>query len=93
MISLDRPSEDIYWFSGAVTYQLANVLFILLLAVLVRLYFAQSTIEKCLLLTASGLLVLFVVGSNETIIIPTTFVLASLLWLSLFKDEKHIRSL
>jgi Family of unknown function (DUF6056) len=75
LLSLDRPSEVIYWFSGAVTYQLANVLFTLVLATLVRLYFAKTRAKKFFLLAASMLLVFLIIGHNETVMAVTISVL------------------
>jgi uncharacterized protein DUF6056 len=71
LVSLDRPSEVLYWLSASVSYQLANVLVTLLLATLIHFYFAKTKAKKFFLFTASGLLVLLVVGLNEVIMAVT----------------------
>jgi hypothetical protein len=71
LVSLDAPNETIYWMSGAVTYHLANAVFVLFLAALIHLYFCRSKIRKYLLLAASGVLLAWLIGSNETLLLPT----------------------
>ena len=68
---LPSTAEGFYWFSGAWVYQTANIFFMLLLALLIRL---QSGIGKttkyfCLLLAA--LLSVCVIGCNEISLIIT----------------------
>jgi hypothetical protein len=92
LVSLDRPSEVVYWFSGSITYQVANVFFTLLLAVLVRLYFAQSITEKCFFFVTSVAFLLFIVGCNETILVTTLAMLAFSMFLVWSQTEKHTGS-
>ena len=71
LVSLDRPSEVLYWLSASVTYQLANVLVTIWLATLIHFYFAKTKAKKFFLFTASGLLLLLVVGLNEVMMAVT----------------------
>ena len=81
LVSLDRPSEVLYWLSASVSYQFANSLAALFLATLIHFYFAKTKAKKFFLFTASAVLVLLVVGCNEVIMAVTlaflgTFVLS-----------------
>ena len=92
LISLDRPGEVIYWFSGSVTYQLANVLLILLLAILIRLYFAETSAKKFVLFTASAVLMVLIIGHNETAMAVTLSSLALVVvCLNLSHDKDRFR--
>jgi hypothetical protein len=89
LVSLDRPSEVLYWLSASVSYQLGNVLVTILLATLIYFYFAKTKAKKFFLFTASGLLVLLVIGHNEVIMAVTLFFLGlSVLSLS-FSDYEN----
>jgi hypothetical protein len=93
LLSLDKPSEVIYWFSGAITYQLANVLFTLFLATLVSLFFAKTRVRRFLLLTASLLLLLLIVGLNETSMVLALSTLGlSVLYLFSSHNEEPAKS-
>jgi hypothetical protein len=70
----------------------ANVFFTLLLAVLVRLYFAQSISEKCFFFVTSVAFVLFIVGCNETILVTTLAMLAFSMFWVWSQTEKHTGS-
>ena len=75
LVGLEQPSQVIYWLTGSVNYQLANVLFTLLLAVLIRCYAATTRVEKAFWFTTSVALVVLIVGHNETTMVLTLGVL------------------
>ena len=75
LVGLEQPSQVIYWLTGSVNYQLANVLFTLLLAVLIRCYAATRRVEKAFWFTTSVALVVLIVGHNETTMVLTLGVL------------------
>ena len=90
LVSLDRPSEVLYWLSASISYQLANVLVTIFLATLIYLYFAKTKAKKLFLFSTSGLLVLLIVGCNEvTMAITVSFLgLAVLsLWFSHYENR------
>jgi hypothetical protein len=92
LISLDRPGEVIYWFSGSVTYPLANVLLTLWLAILIRLYFAETSAKKFVLFTASAVLMVLIIGHNETAMAVTLSSLALVVvCLNLSHDKDRFR--
>ncbi|MEP7170222.1 MAG: hypothetical protein ABI855_12690, partial [Bacteroidota bacterium] len=66
-------SEGIYWLSGSITYQLANVLSILLFCFIIKL--VQT--KKIEFLIKSVLLSFAVIGSNETSMLIVVFLLVS----------------
>lgn len=70
---LPSMSETIYWLAGGITYQLGNSLYVLLLAVLIKLHRGEATTR---LVAAAGLLVLVIAGLNETIMLLQTMSLA-----------------
>jgi Family of unknown function (DUF6056) len=76
LVGLEQPSQVIYWLTGAVNYQLANVLFALMLAVLIRCYAARTRVEKAFWFATSVALVVLIVGHNETTMVLTLGVLA-----------------
>ena len=93
LVSLDRPSEVLYWLSASVSYQLANVLVTILLATLIHFYFAKTKAKKFFLFTASGLLVVLVVGCNEaTMAITLSFLGLSVLSLCFSHYENRTSS-
>ena len=92
LVSLDRPSEVLYWLS-ALSYQLPNVLVTILLATLIHFYFAKTKAKKFFLFTASGLLVVLVVGCNEaTMAITLSFLGLSVLSLCFSHYENRTSS-
>ncbi len=63
-------SEGFYWLSGAMAYQLGNILFILLIAILC-LMFRTSSQCRCFIYTAiASLLAACIVAINEIFILP-----------------------
>jgi Family of unknown function (DUF6056) len=93
LVSLDRPSEVLYWLSASVSYQLANSLVTMLLTTLIHFYFAKTKAKKFFLFTASALLVLLVVGCNEVIMAVTlSFLGLSVLSLSVLHYENRTSS-
>ncbi|HXE95466.1 MAG TPA: DUF6056 family protein [Dongiaceae bacterium] len=69
------PAETFYWLAGGFTYQLGNILYLVSLAVLIRIVTdpAKSKLP-CIMLIC--LLVTGISGFNETIMLLQTFVLA-----------------
>jgi hypothetical protein len=93
LVSLDRPSEVLYWLSASVSYQLANVLVTILLATLIHFNFAKTKAKKFFLFAASGLLVLLVVGLNEVIMaVILSFLGLSVLSLCFSQYDNRISS-
>lgn len=63
--------EGFYWFSGAWVYQLANILFMLLLLFLLRLKNAGSPANGILYSVCAGIAAVCIVGCNEISLIIT----------------------
>lgn len=90
LLNMERPNEVLYWFAGAVSYQLANVLFIVLSAMLIRLHAARTLPKQIGLFLASTIFVLFIAGLNETAMTGLLTILALLMLLS-FANEHPSR--
>ena len=76
MLGMSRIASGFYWMAGAFTYQTGNILFLLLIALLIRLYDQQSMSlpygkTLSLLIPVSFI----AVGLNETIMLATMGVL------------------
>jgi len=69
------PAQTFYWLTGSLTYQLGNVLFVLLIALLVR----RETRDDFALVTfaASAVLVVGAIGSNEAMLLLTVSMLCA----------------
>ncbi len=63
-------SEAFYWLSGAMTYQLGNILFILLIAILYLLFRTSSIYKRLIYTTIASFLGSFTVATNEIFMIP-----------------------
>jgi hypothetical protein len=76
LVGLEQPSQVLYWLTGSVNYQLANVLFVLLLAAMIRCYLSASTAASVAYFITSLALVVLAVGHNETTMVLTLGVLS-----------------
>lgn len=63
--------EGFYWFSGAWVYQLANILFMLLLVFVIKLKRAASPASRFCCFLCAAVCTVFVVGCNEISLIIT----------------------
>jgi hypothetical protein len=73
IIGMLSPASSLYWMAGALTYQSANTLILLILAVMIRLADQQQRSEKSSALVAVLLvLIVLAVGTNETSMLAIT---------------------
>ena len=68
---LPSTSEGFYWFSGSYIYQTANVLFMLWLALLVKLPSIHGHLARLLCFATAFVLAVCIIGSNEISMIIT----------------------
>lgn len=71
-------SEGIYWYTGAVSYQLPSALLLLLAASWSRFFREESTVTKGILLFANGLLTAMIAGCSETHMVLTVLLYGGL---------------
>ncbi len=75
LLGLMSPASSLYWMAGALTYQTANVLFLVTLALMIRLARRQENSTSYSVLFAVLLLVIAVaIGANETSMLALTAV-------------------
>ncbi len=80
-------SEGIYWYTGAVTYQLGSVLFLIYLSLLILFFRKKFILNKRLIhLFILALLIAVTIGFNEIIMI-VMFILSIYIWV-IFKQNK-----
>jgi hypothetical protein len=79
--------EGFYWLAGALTYQVSVILSILLILLVLK-QFDENTKHKNILLVLSSVLIAAICGSNETIMVILTLVLASATGLNFIKSKK-----
>ena len=73
LLGLMSPASSLYWMAGAFTYQTANVLFLVALALMVRLADRQNSGEQYLsLLVVLIVVVVIAIGANETSMLVIT---------------------
>jgi len=63
-------SEAFYWFTGAITYQLGNILLILLIAIQYLIFRTSSQSRRLLYTIVASLLGAFTVAINEIFMVP-----------------------
>ncbi len=68
---LPSTAEGFYWFSGSYIYQTANVFFMLLLALLVKIQSIQRRTVKLFFIAMACLLAICIIGSNEISMVIT----------------------
>ncbi len=67
LLGMTSPASGLYWMAGAYTYQTANVLFLLIAGLMIRLNAVQQQAHNTGRLLAALLLLMFVaIGTNET---------------------------
>jgi hypothetical protein len=76
-----------YWFTGAITYQVPNILTLYLCACIVRMHRTQQT-KRIPLILLSVLLVVAIVGANETSMMLWFLLLMTMLSLSVFSYRR-----
>ncbi len=81
---MPNVAEGIYWFAGAITYQVANILTILLFISVIKL----MQTKKIKFLFLSVLFVFCVIGSNELSMLIVDFILAAIFGYAFFKEKK-----
>lgn len=81
---MPNVAEGIYWFAGAITYQVANILTILLFISVIKL----MQTKKIKFLFLSVLFVFCVIGSNELSMLIVDFILAAVFGYAFFKEKK-----
>ncbi len=79
--------EGFYWFSGACVYQLANVFFMLLLAVLVKIKTLSRLPAKLFYFSIAALLCICITGLNEISLI-ITFLCISFFTISIYLKSR-----
>jgi hypothetical protein len=75
LLGVEQPNEIIYWFTASTAYQLANILFVLLLATLIRLCVADGGLARGVWFVTAGVLACIIVGQNELVLVLTVGVL------------------
>jgi hypothetical protein len=86
LFQMPSVAEGFYWYTGAITYQAANALALIYFAMLIQFARRQYFISKPLHLLLSGLLLVFIIGFNETVLL----FLAGMHWLlivAILKNE------
>lgn len=71
ILQLPSPSESFYFFSTYVTYQLPNILLLVLLIVIRKFFQAQSINVKQLLIGLATIICAAIIGSNEMALVIT----------------------
>lgn len=79
-IAMPSTAEGFYWFSGAWVYQLANVLFMLLMAALIKLKRSETNAAHLLYFICSIVLAVCIAGSNEISLIITCICVGVFTW-------------
>ena len=69
LFQMPSPSEGFYWYTGAVTYQAANALSLFYFALLIQYARKRFFMNKWLHLFLAGLLLAFIIGFNETVLL------------------------
>jgi hypothetical protein len=75
LLGVEQPNEIIYWFTASTGYQLSNILFVLLLATLIRLCVADGGLARGVWFVTAGVLACIIVGQNEMALVLTVGVL------------------
>jgi hypothetical protein len=78
LAGLPDVAQGIYWAAGSLTFQFANISFILLVAILVYRELREPSVgTRALLWTAAAALVVLIVGANEVSLVLTLLLLAA----------------
>jgi hypothetical protein len=73
ILGMLSPASSLYWMAGAMSYQSANILFLVLLGLMIRLHDRQKASDNHLALLAVLMLVMVLaVGTNETSMLAIT---------------------
>jgi hypothetical protein len=73
LLGMMSPASGLYWMAGALTYQSANILLLLVLGLVIRLADRQKRSKKYTgLLSVLLLLVVITIGTNETSMLAIT---------------------
>jgi hypothetical protein len=73
LLGMLSPASGLYWMAGAFTYQTANVLFLVMLGLMLRLHERQINSSKYFMLFSVLLLVVVIaIGANETTMLAIT---------------------
>jgi len=86
--ALPGTAEGFYWFSGAYVYQTANILFMLLVAVLPKLQMKQAGPSRYVYFSLAALLAICIIGCNEISLIITCCVVIFFTVSKYFADKK-----
>jgi hypothetical protein len=69
LFEMPSPAEGFYWYTGAITYQLANCIALFYLALLIQYYFRKYLFKQWLHALLLVLLLILLIGFNETILL------------------------
>ena len=73
LLGMMSHASGLYWMAGALTYQSANILFLVMLGLMIRLADRQKQSKNYFnLLTALLLVMVFAIGTNETSMLALT---------------------
>jgi hypothetical protein len=73
LLGMLSPASSLYWMAGAMSYQSANILFLVLLGLMIRLYDRQKTSKNYrALFTVLLLVIVLAMGTNETSMLALT---------------------
>ena len=78
--AMPSVSEGFYWFSGAWVYQAANIMFVLLLAVLIKLKQVVTALARMFYFICAIILSLCIIGCNEISLIITCLCILFFTW-------------
>lgn len=84
LLQMPLVSQGFYWLAGSISYQLGNILSILLFCFIIQLIKTNKRIYMIL----SILFTVFVVGSNETGMILIDFLLGIIFFYNLYQNKK-----
>lgn len=73
LLGMMSPASGLYWMAGALTYQSANILFLVMLGLMIQLADRQKELKKYFgLLTVLLIVMVFAIGTNETSMLALT---------------------
>lgn len=81
-------AQSIYWMSGALTYQVANILLVFFLASLYRYYQLEQNRRSLLQKILISVLLFATIGCNETTMAIVVFLIGCFFLISLIKAQK-----
>lgn len=88
LMQMPSISESLFWLPGYLTYQLPNIMMLLLLTLLLSFFRTGSSTSKILYIALAALLCVAIVGSNEMAIVMAFTTILFVLY-SNWKDKQN----